>query len=176
MKLEEMAAILGKKALLFANYKLTSSVIKAWSDHYQGTSIEDFAPALTAAINEPGRSFFPSPGEVSKYLEATKPQLPEAALVWERLCGMAAGSANPWVYLSDNRAGQIALESIGWSTIKYGDTEKELPFRKREFIQIYNRIAESCETRGRVMQAIGHEEAKKLLNGLSPKLLEGAKQ
>lgn len=175
MKLEEMAEILGKKALLFSNYRLTANVIKAWADHFQGTDIANFAPAFTAAINEPGRSFFPSPGEVSKYLEATEPQLPGAAEVWEHLCGMVAGSANPWVYLSENRAGQIALKSIGWHTIKYGDTEKDLPFRKREFIQIYNTVTQSNEVKGRVVAAIGAEESKKLLNGISPKLLEGSK-
>lgn len=175
MKLEEMTEILGKKAILFSNFKLMPTTIKAWFDHFRSVSKQEFEPAITAAINEPGRAFFPSPGEITRYLNATKPQLPDAGEVWSKLLTLAASRGNPWAYLENNLAGQTALRHVGWDSIKFSDIEKELPFRKREFIQVYNQAIESQGMRERAFEAIGTTEAKHVLNGFTRQLLE-AKQ
>lgn len=170
MKLEEMTEILGKKAILFSNFKLMPTTIKAWFDHFRSLSRQEFEPAITAAINEPGRAFFPSPGEITRYLNATKPQLPDAGEVWSKLLTLAASRGNPWLYLEGNPVGQVALRHVGWDTIKFSDIEKELPFRKREFIQVYNHTLEANQVKDRAVDAIGAIEAKHVLNGITKQI------
>lgn len=68
MKIEELAATLGKSALLFQGYKMTPEVVKAWFELFQNTEMQIFEQAMKMAVLAPGRTFFPAPGEVQEYI------------------------------------------------------------------------------------------------------------
>lgn len=72
MTLEQMGFQLAKSALLYSNFTLTKEVVRAWFETLSEVSMEDFAKAMIAINRQPGRVFFPTPGEVTRELIALK--------------------------------------------------------------------------------------------------------
>lgn len=73
---------MGQAGLLFQGYQLTPEVVSAWFEIYKNHDPIKFQIALTKCVNQPGRKFFPAPGEVNAELISglRKPQLePEEA-------------------------------------------------------------------------------------------------
>lgn len=166
MKLEQMAVILAQASSVFSNFTLTKEAIKTWHSLFSDTDIEAFHAAMRTCVKEPGRSFFPTPGEVNKIiLQARKLNLPDADEAWTNLLRFAAGgdSSGAYKYLAGNEAGLRALDRVTFHSLRYADIETELPWIRKEFISSYNEISESIEKKEQVY--IGRDEARAILNG-----------
>lgn len=68
MERTELVKILSKYGLYFPQYSITEPLIKLWHEDFGSLDAYDFELALKTCINEPGRAFFPAPGEVRKHL------------------------------------------------------------------------------------------------------------
>ena len=166
MKLEQMAVILAQASSVFSNYTLTKEAIKTWHSLFANTDLEEFHAAMRTCVKEPGRSFFPAPGEVNKIiLQAKRLNLPDADEAWSRLLSFASGgnSSAAYEYLRGNEVGLRALDRVTFHSLRYADIETELPWIRKEFISSYNEISQSIESKEAVY--IGREEAKAILNG-----------
>ena len=176
MKLDQMAVVLAQASSVFSNFTLTKEAIKTWQSLFANEDFESFHAALRICIKEPGRSFFPTPGEVNKViLQAKKLDIPDADEAWVRLLGFASGgnSSGAYEYLSGNEAGLRALDRVTFHSLRYADIETELPWIRKEFISSYNEISQSIESKEAVY--IGREEAKAILNGpLKQLFIKGA--
>ncbi len=172
MKLEQMAMILAQASSVFSNFTLTKEAIKTWHSLFANTDLEEFHAAMRTCVKEPGRSFFPTPGEVNKViLQAKRMNMPDADEVWCTLLGYASGgdSSGAYRYLNGNEAGLRALDRVTFHSLRYADIETELPWIRKEFINSYNEITESIQSKEAVY--IGREEAKAILNGPLKQLL-----
>lgn len=65
MTLSEITQAIKKGQTLLPYPKLTEEDYRAWYENYHKYELEHFTVALTKVINEPGREWFPKPGEVN---------------------------------------------------------------------------------------------------------------
>lgn len=173
MKLEQMAVILAQASSVFSNFTLTKEAIKTWHSLFSDTGFEQFHAALRICVKEPGRSFFPTPGEVNKIiLKMDKLQIPDADEVWTTLLRFASGGDELGArkYLIDNEAGERALNQVSFHSLRYSDIETELPWIRKEFMKAYQEISENAEQRDYI--AIGREQAKNILSNLTKQIGE----
>jgi len=166
MKLEEMSLTLGKFSLVFPNYSLSPEIIRLWYELFSKESLEHFYAAMLAVIKEDGRAFFPTPGEISAALRVLKEgYIPAAAEVWEDLLKIGSTGKNNDLenYLNGNSVARSALYQIGGiNTLRYADIEKELPWRKKDFIKAYDECAQRNLVAKRV--EISHTEALRVIS------------
>lgn len=168
MKLEQMAVVLAQASSVFSNFTLTKEAIKTWHSLFSETSLETFHAALRICIKEPGRSFFPTPGEVNKIILKMKmAEIPDGDEVWCTLLNYASGGAEDLAdkYLMNNEAGQRALRQVSFHALRYSDIETELPWVRKEFLRAYAEISESASARSQIY--IGKQEAAKILGNIS---------
>ena len=150
MTQQETAAILTKAYLLFPNLRLERETVLAWHDLFKAEPASNFNRAVGAALKEPDRKFFPAPGEINAFLMKLKtPNRPDAESVFEDFClGARKGASEARAHekYANNEPALRALNAIGgWDTIRLADLKTELPFRKREFIRVYNDSSEQTE-------------------------------
>lgn len=172
MKLEETAIVLGKFSLVFPNYNLTEHAVMAWWDLFREESALHFEAAFRATVKETGRGFFPTPGEVVKNLRLlTQPQLPTAEEVWSRLeeCARRGDSKGAAKIASENEAAREALRRVDFHQIQFCDTQREKPWRQKDFIETYNRHIERTENQNAVR--ISYQEAKTLVENIDKRLI-----
>ncbi len=75
MDLRQTTLILNKFRLAFPNFELTENAIKLWHELFYSEAPDIFNMALLMAVKEPGRAFFPSPGEVQAYILKSLPSV-----------------------------------------------------------------------------------------------------
>lgn len=127
--------------ILFEKDAPSDMVIRAWANLFSEVEPVVFAKALKAAALEPGRRFFPRPGEVTQKIqemrEATGEGVsPEGA--WDMVLSMAAASLS-----FDRVKKQLenypeiigAVRQCGWENIRYADVETKLPFIRKTFLE-----------------------------------------
>lgn len=168
MKIEEFTMIIGKAKLVFPNFTLTPEVIKAWFDLFQEEPAELFHTAMRAAVKEPGRAFFPTPGEVQTYIVRLRTgEKPSGDEVWVKLLACAAkGDELAAARVVDgNPAGQKALRRVTFHSLRYANIETELPWVRKEFIQSYDDHTERAEKNGHI--ELTQAEAKDVLGNLT---------
>lgn len=73
MTLKEAIFILNKYRLAFPNFELTENTIKLWHELFEQEPPKVLDDALRAAVKEPGRQFFPTPGDVQAYILKAMP-------------------------------------------------------------------------------------------------------
>jgi hypothetical protein len=136
------------------NVRVTPESAAAWTMCFSDTSAQDFQIAFMAAIKEPGRKFFPTPGEVNKALIVLNEDVqPPALEIWDWLMGRARAGSNQALVLKaldGNPAAQSAIRQIGFDTLRLCDVETELPHRKRDFERLYNDSIDRSNAQERV--------------------------
>jgi hypothetical protein len=140
MTKKELTLILSMAAVAL-NQNITEQKIIAWYQLFFNEDAEIFSAAMNAVIKESNRKFFPTPGELTAAMEALKPQVENAALVWDRLITYAQQSMD-WLRVEakefENKATISAIKQVEWNKIRYSDIEKDLPILKAQFIRFYN--------------------------------------
>jgi hypothetical protein len=168
MKLEEISLMLAKYSLVFPSCTLTAPTLKLWHELLGHESLEDLNVALRTLVKEPGRVYFPTPGEVVKVLNTMKGKdAPPAAEEWEKVMRLAAGGGDleyALAYFKTNPAACSAIRQVGWKNICTCDVVKELPFRKREFEKYYTEAAERGIKQEQIV--LSREESVKMVQSL----------
>jgi hypothetical protein len=167
MTKKELTEILGSVRKVFPNYVLETEALELWYALFETYHADDFLTAILSAVKEPGRQFFPTPGEVNKYLEAASGQI-----------AMTAGEAWNLVYKScfqeqriflekhfDNQPLVIATQQIGLRRIALADIGKELPFLRKEFIRTYEQNLHKSELNKNFY--ISKQQATRMLNSIN---------
>jgi len=164
MNIKETALILAQVSVTFPNFTLTSEAIKAWYGLFQNEAYEVFHSAMRLAVKEPGREFFPTPGQIQKIITEIKlGELPHADEVWTKVLQFASqgNEAGAREYLKGNVAGERALNRVSFRSLRMANVDTELPWLRKEFIQSYT---EHTELDARVkFITIGRDEARQLL-------------
>lgn len=158
---------MGSVRKVFPNYVLETEALELWYALFETYPADDFLTAILSAVKESGRQFFPTPGEVNKYLEAASGQL-----------AMTAGEAWNLVYKNclqeqskflekheNNPALVIATQQIGLRRIALADMERELPFLRKEFIRTYEQNLHKAELQ-RTFE-ISRGQATKMLDSIN---------
>lgn len=169
MNRKEMALILGREYLTFPNIGLEKETVDAWLSHFKDTDVAVFDTAIKLCIEETGRKFFPTVGEVSAKIKLlTKPTLWTGAEVWCQLVKHASNSMSEVEVLSRVKnfpAIETALRAVGWDAIRYSDIQKELPFVRNKFIEIYENCTGKFEERSEAQRFnLDNPQVKKLVN------------
>jgi len=155
------------------NLTLTPQTIRAWHELFSEDAALEFQAALNGSLKQPGRAFFPTPGEVNACLLILKHgQTPPALEVWELINKFARGSipiAQVEKQLQHNHAAISALRQVGYNTIRYSNIETDLLFRKRDFERLYEDAAKKNEQTTRLEITKG--AAVKMLSKINSKLL-----
>lgn len=140
MEIKDFALILTKAAVCL-NFNLTEQHIAAWYQLFASESKENFSKAMQSVVIEPGRRFFPYPGEVTAALQVIKSgHIEQAGEVWDRLLSYARASLNEAQVLqreASNPAAVSAIKQIEWDKIRYADIHTELHFHKANFVKFY---------------------------------------
>ena len=159
MKLEESTFTLGQASLLFPNVSLTKDAFKAWHKLFENEDPQKFQAAVTALVTEPGRVFFPTPGEVTAMMmKLERPTEPSPDELWTIACkgasaGMSIEAAEDHMRQHSKRAAR-ALRSVGWERIRYADFDRDLPFVRRDFIEALRSAERYDEEQTSRMEAI----------------------
>lgn len=150
------------------NFTLTPETIRAWYDFFSNESATTFGVALQAVMKQPGRIFFPSPGEVVLLInEAQNKNFPPAGLIWDEICTYAQFGYDidkVLELLKGNPVAISALRQVGYREIRYCNYDG-LIFRKRDFERYYDRAVESYEVQKRI--ELSKEESKKFLSSIT---------
>jgi len=148
MTLEDVTKILGLAKLVFPNVSLSREAFRMWHKLFEDHDAAKFNAAILALIKEPGRVFFPTPGEVigmMQGIDSREKCAPES--LWEiavnLACrGLSLKAATSEMLKYSKRAAR-ALRSVGWDRIRYADTITELPFVRKEFLSAVESIKEN---------------------------------
>jgi len=171
MKLEEMAIALGKASMFYSNFIFPKEKIVAWWELFQNEDAAQFVTALHVLTKEPGRAFFPTPGEVSGTLTIMqRGEEKTAEYYFEKLREYARlGKDHKWInlQLEKHPAAKQALARIGgFLALSRCDIEKEMPFKRNNFIQYFNEYKKTFDERSLI--EIGTKEARNILEQVMP--------
>lgn len=138
MKLSEMTATLGQAEIVFPNLTLQEATFRAWHKLFENEDAQRFQAALIALTKEPGRVFFPTPGEVVAMLQRMSEGDNSPADLWESACNLAKAGYNTEQMVehmskTSPRAAR-ALRSIGWDRVRYTDFS-QLQFVRKDFLE-----------------------------------------
>lgn len=163
MTLSEMTTVLGVAAEFFPTVSVTPQMAKAWLILFQNRDAMEFGSAMMAVCAEPGRKFFPTPGELTARLLGVASQS-SAEEAWE-LCLRLASKSLDWddaekELQARSRAAAHAAFSVGWDRVRYSDIERELPFIRKNFLSAFESFDETAAAR------ISDAEAKRILERL----------
>lgn len=138
MKLSEITLTLGQVATVFQNVTMSEPTLRMWHKLFENEDSQRFQAAIIAIIKEPGRVFFPTPGEVVAMLQRMNEGDNAPGDLWEMACLLARGGLNTEQMVermseTSPRAAR-ALRSIGWDRVRYTDNS-ELHYVRREFLE-----------------------------------------
>ena len=124
---------------LFPTRALTERTGEAWSQVFQAVGDDAFLGACMAASREPGRTFFPTPGELWEFLRPIE-ALPDATTVLRQIEKMsvynpASGMIPPRVQDVRVALGDAAADAYGYAgpTRLFSDDETARDIAMRDF-------------------------------------------
>lgn len=148
MKLEELSVLLAKYSLPYATFSLTVPAIKLWHELFRNDSILDLEFAFRLLVKQPGRLYFPTPGEVTEAIRQLHTQHQSTTgQAWIEVMQYAQCGANSDVVIKaleskGDTASAHAINVIGWNSIKSADIKKELPWMRKEFEKLREQFNE----------------------------------
>jgi len=158
----------------FPNHVLDVEAYELWYTLFENETAEHFMTAILSCVKEPGRQFFPTPGEVNKYLQHSKGESSmTAGEAWNLAYSSCCGSERAFLDKYENHPALIiATRQIGLRNIALADIQNELPFLRKEFIRTFEQNIHKEEMGNNF--ALTHSQAKKMLDtinvGLSDKI------
>jgi len=167
MDRKEMGQIIGMAKKAFPNHVLETAALELWFTLFETETAEDFMIAMLSTIKEPGRQFFPTPGEVNKYLQHSRGEtMMTAGEAWNLTYSHCLQDERKFFErYGDNHALYVAARQIGLRNIALANIEEELPFLRKEFIRTYEQNKHKAEMQNNF--ALTHNQAKKMLNSLN---------
>lgn len=158
MNPKEAAEILHQAYATFPHLTLTPHAIQQWLNLFCEVESGLFSAALNQAILQESSAFFPSPSAVARILKAatsTESQLETAEEAWD----------SAWKgHRLTKRAKRTTELMPGWNNRGQWLTDS-MPFKRRDFIQIYEQLVEKDEalsSKGAVenRRALTHHEKR----------------
>lgn len=134
LTVSDCAKVLASELVFFPTYELSEPLIRAWASHFKDVEPAEFSQAFRQAIQEPGRKFAPTPGEIRAIINNLRAgpeelELPEAA--WVKLLNNDFNVSNLAL-----TAFKLTSDSSRMRFIPLVD----LPWKKREFLGIYESL------------------------------------
>lgn len=166
MKPSELAEVLSLGKRAFPNYVMDAKTYELWFQLFCQYSIEQFVTGFFAVIRQSGRTFFPTPGEVMSALKETQDKT--AIEYWNDI--LQSYRLTQEQYLAKHRENsslKIAIYHVGWKNIFMADTQKELPWLRKEFLATYDYLEGIKETKNNYL--ISEENAKRILDFINSK-------
>jgi hypothetical protein len=150
MKFELMNALLHKHAAAIQSAKVTEGMPEVWFEYFQNEDYRMIDAGLSVCMNERGRKFFPSPGEVRAAvndLKSTAYELWTAEEVFGNLMKHAArGISEDEILKRTSKYPRIhqCVRAIGWDAFRLTILDK-VPFLFRRFKELYETLTEEHE-------------------------------
>lgn len=166
----EVSRAIGGAALCFPNLSLSTAQIDAWYSFFRDTGPQVFQNAMIAAVKEPGRKFFPTPGEVQSYIEAQK-NTPSADVAWAAVRSAAAAGRSDEHLTPEAREAVRLIGGIG--RVGRADYERDFPFLERDFRRVYNERRDHHSTQERL--GIAAPKVREILQATMKKIDGGKK-
>jgi hypothetical protein len=139
MKLEEISLLLAKYSLPYATFSLSVPAIKLWYELFREESILDLEFAFRILVKQPGRLYFPTPGEVTEAINSLHREREVTSGAAWALILKYAQNGSEYRYVQDalktsgDKATLEAINILGWDNIKTADVKKDLPWIKKDF-------------------------------------------
>lgn len=134
----EVGKILMIEFIFFPHTTITPELIQAWHLQFRFCEPKEFLAAIHLAVADVSKGFPPTPGEVWKILRrlrATPESLETSDMAWD----------SAWKNKNISKRTIAVLNLMPeWANRNLWNTEY-LPFRKKEFAQIYNDLKEHDE-------------------------------
>lgn len=155
---EQVAKVLAVEFLFYPSVQITPALSAAWHSHFADCEPEEFAAGMRAAIQNQNDKWPPVPSQVRAIIQAAR-KGPEELETPEEAWAAAMAGKN-----MSRKARRAALLMDGYE--KRGQWLIEsMPFKKREFIEIYKNL-ENKDRRVAVRDqalTIGERSALKLI-------------
>lgn len=160
MNFDEAKTIIGILVAVFPRHiEPSKTLINVWQGVLSEWSFDEVHKALKAFLSTDAE-FPPLPGQIHQTI--LKSRAKPASQVWAevlKLAGQSLSLSQVKERLENERALR-AIEAIGWDRIRYANTEKDLPFIRKDFERMY---AENSEHEQQQKIAIGRDEAKQIV-------------
>ena len=166
MTKKELATTLRVIKRAFPNHVLDVEAYQLWFALFENETAETFMTAILSAVKEPGRQFFPTPGEVNKYISLQKGVTMSAGEAWNLVYSNCLQSQS--VFLEKhggNQALEIATKQIGLRNIALAHIYDELPFLRKEFIRTYEQNAHKADQK--INLQLSQQQAKTLVETIN---------
>lgn len=159
----------------FPNHVLDVESYELWFTLFETETAQDFMTAILSTIKEPGRQFFPTPGEVNKYLQHTKGEtIMSAGEAWNLAYSSCLQDERRFFErYGDNHALFVATRQVGLKNIALANIQEELPFLRKEFIRTYEQNMHKAQMQNNF--ALTHNQAKKMLDTINKSLSDRTK-
>jgi hypothetical protein len=149
MNESDCGKILVKFGTVYPNTGFTKEAIKVWHELFKSEDARIFHAAISAVSKEPGRRFFPTVGEVQAVVNRLKQgEQKTGEECFENLRELARRGKTPAYVerlIQKNQHAARALRGIGGFITVLNATDADMPFRKREFVRLYEMSQESRE-------------------------------
>lgn len=166
----ECSAVLAKAFLTFPQLELTEQHVLAWHEHFGDVPAQVFNAAMKLCLQEPGRKFVPTVGEVKKALDSLRsvPKLDGEKAFKQLLKYARLGMKKEQVFFRVRLLPAVfqALQVIGWDEFRMHE-ERERPFLRKRFVELYDRYFEEQQTQTRVAE-ITKKQAQNVLGQVDP--------
>lgn len=170
MNHKETALLLGIISGVYQTVQISNVVIAIWEAVLQDYTYQDAERALVCYLSEP-YEFPPKPGQIKALIDEAK-RLPSEWMTPEEAWEKVLEAARCGRTENDLRGDFVehprilaAVRSTGWERIRMGDTTRDLPFARRDFIASF----ESSRSRDHKLQLHITPHERKLLDILGNK-------
>lgn len=142
MNTNETKKLLAMVAATYANATLNEASIVIWNRIFSGIDYAVVERAFFDYAKTPNR-FPPAPGEILEIIRTrARGQLAPAEVVWEDVLLAAPASRAPMRTILPEAA-QKAMRQVGWRTVAMAHIDKELPWLKKRFCELYEGAIDS---------------------------------
>lgn len=166
-----ISTCLGQARAFYQGYDLKKETIELWYDLFKNEDSKIFNVAFKHTLKT--SEFFPTPAIVQKNILKVKKALKErekgiktAQTEWEAIMTFArrGQKVRAHEYAEKHYPTMMALRAVTFTEICYCDTVETLPWRKKEFIEVWDYHSEKQHTNKQIL--ITHDEASKQLTAI----------
>lgn len=162
MDANETKKILAMVAATYANATLNEATAAIWGRIFKELPFATVEAAFFEYAKTPNR-FAPAPGEILEIIrQKARRSVEPVDDVWNEILSIAgSGSPGRRELLSD--AAKSAMRQVGWRNVAMAHTEKELPWIKKRFVELYENYIDR-ELLSKLPHYIGLKNNTKELN------------
>ncbi len=168
MTRKELAHTLARAQVLHPEVKITEAVLDVWYELFAKEEFLNFYTAFMQTLKD--HTWYPKPADVSKRLKSTKDNGISAHDEWNILIGFAKSgdAAGAYAYAKEHYPTFKALSAVGFDEMRFSNLETEIAWRKKEFVDVFNKISENYEAKQAYM--LTQDESRKALSKIESAL------